>query len=840
MNNRPLFGAVLCFTLGEVLCIMTSRGNQIGTAMVVLICFAYFWVRIARNKLLGVIYTIMLVGGFLRMWVSQEGYAGDELFGKGQYVREEVEYEYYSVSYMAEVLDNNQSSTNDGYLKCEVDVAGIGIIDDICQGKTGYNVTVKILESQTDAGSIVWEYKVIIYGVEEKYSIGKKVSFSGKINSFVPSGNPGEFNRQNYYKSRGIVGYSLGDSVDLTDSGTYWTVSLLERYWYVMKARLFLLRERMSDSLDDICKSEHKALYSGILLGDKGLISDEVILMYRLSGIAHIFAISGLHIGIVGGLLYKILRRIGLKFFGAGTVAMLVALLYGIMTGLSFSSMRAIIMLGLFLGGEVLGRKYDMLTGMAIALFVLLMVEPLRIYDGGLLLSFGAVAGVVVSKYLLKIFEGNKKFAKLKKKKYRYIYSLLSGFIFSATISLTTIPLISYMYFQIPIYSSLLNMLIVPLMSVTVFCGFLGMLVGCVSPFLGKIMIAPGNFTLMLYEWICGLDQKLPFRMINVGKPKIWEMVVYYFSFGIILMMINPKFVSKIREIIQKKRKKWVPYLWLKKVCGGISIFVVCVCVGLIVTARMLGSGERIVFLDVGQGDGTIIKTDNGTNIVIDVGSSSNDSLGEYVAYPGLLVETIGRVDYWIISHLDKDHISGLEYILQSELELGIVIDNLVVGYNYMELEESNLIDKAKEKGINIIYMREGDYLTDGSFVMKAIHPSAQFESDDKNQMSLVLTYKSDNFSALFTGDIGEEAILNILEKGGLEEVDILKVPHHGSRYSLSMRFLERINPDIAVISCGRKNSYGHPHKEVLYGLDKIECTVFATPKCGAVVIEKK
>jgi len=188
--------------------------------------------------------------------------------------------------------------------------------------------------------------------------------------------------------------------------------------------------------------------------------------------------------------------------------------------------------------------------------------------------------------------------------------------------------------------------------------------------------------------------------------------------------------------------------------------------------------------------------------------------------------------------------VEEMEFInekISSELELGIVIDNLVVGYNYMELEESNLIDKAKEKGINIIYMREGDYLTDGSFVMKAIHPSAQFESDDKNQMSLVLTYKSDNFSALFTGDIGEEAILNILEKGGLEEdVDILKVPHHGSRYSLSMRFLEKINPDIAVISCGRKNSYGHPHKEVLYGLDKIECTVFTTPKCGAVVIEKK
>ncbi len=833
MNTRPLFWAVMCFALGEVIYIVADKGSKISTTFVVLIFGVIIISRTRLSWKKKILYPLMFVIGVCRILWADYTYLGDELFGKGEYKECFREYDGYKVSYV----------DNEAYVaKRYVDVAAVGLVDNVSLGASGYSVTVMMTYFEAENLAVEGTCKVIIYSVDDELVIGDRVSLEGRIYDFVPSLNPGEFNRKNYYKSRGIVGYGTADEIELSRIDEEKNIEVsgadcLEQMRYGLKRKLYYAKTRFIEALGLICCGDSKELFSAILLGEKGGIPDEDMLLYRISGIAHIFAISGLHIGIVGGLLYKLSRKAGLKFVPAAALAMVVTILYGIMTGFSFSTIRAIVMLGLSLGGEVLGRRYDMLTGMGLALAVLLMVEPYRILDGGLILSFGAVSGVVVSKYIIKLLEKNKKFSKLQKKKYRWIYGLISAFIFSVGISVVSTPLVAYMYYQIPIYSVLLNMIIVPLMSVTVFSGFFGVLVGMISPMLGEIIIFPGVLSLKLYKLCCRGLQMLPCGVINTGKINIYELILYYVVLAIILIGVNSEITSHIRKIIYDRTKKWVPYMRIRFVSYIVMVAaVVCFVVGVICLRNMTTVGQ-ITFLDVGQGDGVLINTRSGINIVVDVGSSSNKSVGKYVAYPAILTEHKGRVDYWFISHFDSDHTSGLEYIINSPIDMGISIENLVVSKSGAESGES-LLQAAKDQGINIIYMEAGDYMVGEDFSIKAIHPAKNFDSEDENEQSLVLSYEADDFKLLLTGDIGEDTIMHMLDIGILDsDYDALKVPHHGSKYSYSMKFIESINTEVAVISCGIKNSYGHPHKDMVQGLYDGGNDVYRTDYQGRILI---
>ncbi|MBQ8318085.1 MAG: ComEC/Rec2 family competence protein [Lachnospiraceae bacterium] len=829
MNKRPLFWAVMCFAFGEVMYIFADEGRQIGTAVAVLICVVLIFLRFKISAKYKLVYIAFIIFGILRIWWEDLCRVDEMLFGERVSEVWKTSYEGYDV----------YCSRNGPGGSC--DINGFGIVEQIAIGGSGCNVTISLENVNTDKGEIKEDVRIIVYGLSGELSIGDEVKVKGRLNPFVLSGNPGEFDKVSYYRARSIVGYGYGSSMEVNKGDKdNSSLSPVEKIWYGGRACLYKARMYFMDKLEQIANPEIAATYSGILLGEKSGIPEEDMLLYRLCGIAHIFAISGLHISIVGGLLYKGLRRMGLGFLGSATFAMAIALLYGVMTGFSFSTIRAVVMLALSLGGEVLGRRYDMITAMGMALLLLLVVQPYRLVDGGLILSFGAVAGVVISKYIIKLLEENTAFGKLKKKKTRKIYNFVSSVVFSTGISLVTTPLIAYMYYQIPLYSMLINMIIVPLMSVTVFCGFAGVIISIVSIGLGGMIIWPGALSLELYQHLCGLVMKLPGAVINTGKPDELHILMYYFALLVVLMLINPRNISLLRRSIKKRTGKWIAYGKLKLMVKLVVVMTVAICGMTIGIMKYLGRGDNIIFLDVGQGDGILIKTTNGVNMVVDVGSSSNESLGEYVVIPGLLAEGMGHIDYWFISHLDADHISGLMYILRSEVDIGVDIDNIVLGEcGDLEAAYGELLKLAEERGINIIHMRAGACITDGDFVVTAVHPAAGFNVEDKNEMSLVLEYRVGSFSALFTGDIGMEAIEYILEYESLNlnEYDIIKQPHHGSKYSASAKLLDRVNPTVAIISCGAYNMYGHPHDETIELLEESQVDIYRTDRLGAIRI---
>ena len=248
--------------------------------------------------------------------------------------------------------------------------------------------------------------------------------------------------------------------------------------------------------------------------------------------------------------------------------------------------------------------------------------------------------------------------------------------------------------------------------------------------------------------------------------------------------------------------------------------------------------GLTVTFLDVGQGDGICLQTRQGV-ILSDCGSSDQKNLGEYRLEPFLKSRGIGAVDYAIVSHGDQDHISGISWLL--EQEDGVFIRKLILPAAGKEDEACvRLAKQAALRGCQVFWMGRGDCLRMGNLSLTCLYPdgleAGAPPETDRNEHSLVLWLDYGSFDMVFTGDMSQKGEQAILENRGVrEQAEVLKAAHHGSRFSSSEEWLDALSPGQAVISCGEKNRYGHPHAEVLERLRKRGITVYETRSCGAV-----
>ena len=253
------------------------------------------------------------------------------------------------------------------------------------------------------------------------------------------------------------------------------------------------------------------------------------------------------------------------------------------------------------------------------------------------------------------------------------------------------------------------------------------------------------------------------------------------------------------------------------------------------------------MFLDVGQGDGICLRTEE-TVILVDCGSSDEKRLGEQVVEPFLKSQGISQIDYAIVSHGDKDHISGLSYLLESSC--GIRIKHLVLPWLGKEDQAyKGLVELAKEMGVNLHWMKEGDSIREGELELQCLYAGQEGRSQDRNEHSLFIQAGYGETGILLTGDMSEEGEMEWLRqekkrsraKGSRTEkagVQILKAAHHGSAYSSCEEFLKYIDPDCVVISCGQGNRYGHPSPETVKRLEEQGIQYLVTMEHGAVTVE--
>lgn len=633
--------------------------------------------------------------------------------------------------------------------------------------------------------------------------VGAEVRVRGILYEISEATNHGEFDGRAYYGSQGIA-FRMYECEVLAVQERRGIAS------YVMDA-LYRFRRRLCRLIEAVYRAEDASLVEAMLLGQKGFLDADTKNRYQASGIIHAICISGLHIGILSGALFSFLCRLGVSKKIALIPSFLTALLYGLLTGLSVSALRAVIMFGILCGARAVLRTYDIVTAAALSAALLLCSMPLYLKNTGFLFSFAAVLGIGLLGPALK--------------------GKLSVF----TIPLATLPVYLAGAQSFPVYAVFLNLLILPLMTGLLVLELSILLLAAVSVPAASAACLPVHVILRFFDALCGASGGLPGHTQAIGHRPLLQIGIYLV---LLLLMVPAK--DLLPDVLK--------CLWMAS------------CVLFLTLSFSFGLSIHVI--DVGQGDGILI-TYNGTTILLDGGSTSKSDVGTYQLLPVLRYYGIDRIDCIVLSHEDMDHMNGTYSLIENactheglaglelsgETDSGISIGCVLLpGVAVSDTGENTekLVAMAKEKGIPVGYMARDDTIRWKDLTLTCLHPEAGRAYGDANNGSVVLLLNYGKFTALFTGDLetgdAETEFLAALEKRRDlfpegERLTLLKCQHHGSRGGSSKELLERTKPLYAVISCGRNNRYGHPHRETVERLKEAGAKILDTRNQGEITM---
>lgn len=632
-------------------------------------------------------------------------------------------------------------------------------------------------------------------GDYKNIKIGEKILISGKAFTFEKARNIGQFDSENYYRSLGLSASYYARSIDIIDSHYNKFLQTIDDLKVIVK-----------EKIESIFTKDNAGIFICMITGDKSGISNDKKKMYQENGIAHILAISGLHLSILGLALFEFLRR-KLKLSHAALIVSIFILLYGIFINSGVTSLRAIIMLYIRFLSLAMKRSYDSQNTLCMLLITFLLINPYNLFNVGFQFSY------------LAIFSLNCDFKINSDLKVPSVIVL----------TLLLLPITVYNYFTYPLYSIILNLIVIPLMTFVLLFGLLGLFISFFSVTLAKFTVGIVHVIFLLYEKLCNIIDALPYHRLIFGKPSLKSIILFY----IILFLIY--FIYK--TMIRNNKIKILKYKVLVPVCSVLLLFA-----SIFLMTYKPHNIFKITSLSVGQGDGFVID-DFGKIITIDGGSSSNTSVGEYIMSTYFLANKITEINKAYISHIDADHMNGIEYLLTNDRD--IKIDEVILPITAKENQKYNVFKALLNRyKIKYSYLERGDVdYIDESLSFDCLSPSNNKSnklSNDINQSSLVLKLNYKDKSMLFTGDIEKEMEKEILlDKRTKDKLkcDILKVAHHGSKSSSLIDFIWKADPKYAIISYGYKNTYGHPHAKTIDTLNNEKIKIYDTVQGGMIDI---
>ena len=668
--------------------------------------------------------------------------------------------------------------------------------------------------------------------------IGEAVRISGKVSLFREATDPGEFDLREYYQILNIS-YKLSQTEILERSGS----------GFPLRETLFQFRCRCSEILDKTYPEREASVLKAMLLGDKNNLEEEIKELYQLNGLIHILSISGLHVSLMGMAVSGFLKKCRIPLWLRAPAAIGIMWCYGIMTGMGVSTWRAIFMFALHLAAELVGRTYDMLTALSLAAVFMLAENPLLVRHSGFLLSFGAVIGIgVVLPWWKDILErmsgggsdgedrkrtagGKKQDTKMSAKAAgNKITGLIKeGLYLSTAIAVATLPVLLHFYYVYPVCSLLLNLYVIPLMGFVLGFGVISLIMGFFLPEAAFYAAVPDRVILHLYEESCKWALKLRGGIKIGGRPEIWQIAMYY---GILVFLIiwHGRAKEELKRQAGNSEKSPIP---------AISQWFFVLGMVWLLLERPFG-GFSVTFLDVGQGDCIVMRGDNGNCYMVDGGSTSKSKVGKYQILPFLESEGIGELEAVFLTHPDEDHISGVMELMEQS-GYGVKINSLILPDASQEIKDEKLLalrQQAAEYEIPVYYIGRDDVLEDRNLRFTCLGPEKGIMTDEVNEISIVLYAEYGEFRMLLTGDVTGEPERELLsELEGKDPLTVLKVAHHGSKYSTPQELLEMTDPVIAIISAGEDNRYGHPHEELMERLKRQGCHIYQTTEGGAIIM---
>ena len=568
------------------------------------------------------------------------------------------------------------------------------------------------------------------------------------------------------------------------------------------------VRNNIKKIMYKLLPKDARELAIGMMIGDKEELDANITENFKNSNLTHMLAVSGAHISYVILGLNLMLKKTSNRFRKIFIICFLIFFV-GV-TDFTPSVQRASIMAILLLISTMLYRSQDTYTSIAFSGLVILIINPYSFFDVGFQLSFGGTIGIVLMyNNLIKRFKTN---GKLK----GYI---VSSICVSVCANLIIIPIIAFNFNTVSLTFWISNLLAGPFLGVIIILGLCVYLLSFVIFPVAKIISIPLKYLIYILLIIVKYCSKIPFSSITIRTPYIFEIFIYYI---ILYLVFN---YAKIK-----------PYFKKLVVIILIAILIANSCI------HVQNHGKMIIyFIDVGQGDSTLIRTAKNKTILIDGGGSENSSfdVGEKTLLPYLLDRKITVLDYVVISHFDTDHCGGILYLMEH-----LKVKNIIIS---KQGKESGNYNKFKnivlDKGISVIFVKKGDKIKiDNETYMDILFPGNNFISDNiLNNNSIVTKICYNNFSILFTGDVEEIAENEICRKYNTTnklKANILKVAHHGSKTSSTAEFIKMVKPQIALIGVGEKNKFGHPNDGVIQRLKNMNTKIYRTDKMGEIVIQ--
>lgn len=631
-----------------------------------------------------------------------------------------------------------------------------------------------------------------VYGKKE-LQIGDSLIFSGVPKEPMANTNPMLYNYKLYLMTNNIY-----TTININD----YSIKEINRDNIDFKYKIREgFRHNIEGLFDKYLREENSSLIKGIVLGQYSYLEEEDILKFRELGLAHILAVSGLHIGIISGFLIYVLSHLGIKRKYSVYFTLFVLWVYGYLIGFPPSLLRAIIMLSIYFLSFIFAEPYDGINSLFFALFVMIIINPMWIFNLGFQLSFMATFSIIY--FTPKIRDV---FYSYDGKILRTIWGLLG-------VQIGLLPLQAYYFNRIYLISIMANLILAPILGLALIIGTtmiaLSYTLTVFNPIVGKIL----DLVLTLEIHMANLFYSLGMGILKIHSPSFFEIIMYFVILLFLFRVIDLKYLD------YKIKKAFLIYL----------IILVLFNTAVIMTDNSM----EIHFLDVGQGDSILLRTKKG-DYLVDTGGNIFDSfdIGKNITLPYLEKLGIKRLRGVFITHFDDDHSKALPFLLDN-----ISIDHIIVSY---EDYDNYIFREVKERGKSPLLLKENDKINlDKNTTIKVLGPSENLKnnSSSPNNLSLVFLLTYFDHKVLFTGDMEKDAEYELVDK--IEgPVDILKVPHHGSNTSSTEELLDIIKPEIGVISLGRNNFYGHPNVEVLERYNKLGTEVYRTDTEGMILVK--
>jgi competence protein ComEC len=546
-----------------------------------------------------------------------------------------------------------------------------------------------------------------------------------------------------------------------------------------LNAVFYQIRTYANDTLEMLYDKDTVGIAKGFFLSDKTDIEDADYQAFKTSGAASILAVSGLHFGIISIVFFWLLTKIGVGRRSASITTAVMMFFYAGVVGFTASALRALVMGVIVIVAELLGKRKDYLSFISLAFVISLILRPASLFSAGFLMSFGAVYAIV----LLAPF-----FQRCFKPIPRFLSSTMAA-TFGATLGVS--PFVINFFNYVSIIGVFSNIIIMPLGSLAVVLVFLSVVLGSL---LGQPIAFLAQWLIKGMIWFMSQISSVPFAAVTMKNLPI----VFVMGWFLLIFVLS-------NEIHIKK--------WFKRVLSAllVSVLVITLALPAFVSPKL-----SVYFLDVGQGDCALIETQEGKHYLIDTGRVyAYDEIERYLVSSGIVLDGL------FLTHPDADHIGGAQDLIDAGFVSELYIANTDwVSYDFMG-------------DYHMTYLKKGDtVILSDTVSLSILHPPSSLDTEDKNQRSLCMVLESDVGRVLFTGDI-DDIIENEL-LSALEDVDVLKVSHHGSKYGSTPQFLSAIEAEYAVIQCG-ENIYGHPAEETLYHLKRACDIIYRTDLDGGI-----